>query len=827
MKRNEIRITLRRLLKERLYTLINVVGLALGMAAALLIFLYLIFETSYDRHHTDHDRIYRVGTDLTTAEGERMQLAINSVPLGPLMKSQLPEINDFLRVFPAGYFFRNIIYRYEDKQFFEDGVFAVDSTMFDFFTFRFIEGQPGQALNEPFSLVMTKGMAARYFGDESALGKTVQLEGAGSFSVTAVIEDVPINSHFQFTGLFSMATMPHLNHLIESGFMRGATWQMLETSHGARLVWTYLKTAEGFDPDEFRETTWPGFYQNHIASQARSTGIEQSLLIFQPMADIHLKSKLPYEMTSDTGAVTMMSPELIRIFFLIAVFLLVLAAINYTNIAISRFARRSKEVGVKKVMGASKGNLVRQFFIESIITTIVALLLALLLVELLLPQVNNLLNASVSVNVFSNPQLLLILLGVAVFVGLIAGGYPAVYLSSFTPLQALAHRFQPGRKTLTLKKGLIIVQFAISVFMIAATLVVNSQLRYINDKNLGFDREHIVVVELQDNASRQGAETLKNQFSQSAMIEKAAVSNYFPSILTMFNGLNVETQTGYTSYSANVVQVSPDFLDFMEMEMHEGRFFDRDYQSDYVEAVVVNQAAVRYFGWDNALGKEITSGFVWPDGTTSENRKVIGVVRDFHYTTLVKPIEPMVFYPMQQAGNYLLAKVRGERFSEGIQTLEETWATFAPNQPLEYHVLDQVIAGMYESQKVLGIFFAAFAWLCIVIAFLGLYGLSAFSAEQRTREIGIRKVLGARFADVLRMLGREFIWLILIAMAIASSLAWVLMNRWLSGFAYHIDLSIWPLLVAGLIATGIALLAVGVHAWKASRLNATESLKYE
>ena len=826
MNKHEIRISLRRLLKERLYTLINVGGLALGMAAALLIFLYLLFETSYDRHNIHHERIYRVGTDLTV-EGERMQLAINSVPLGPLMKSQLPEITEFLRIFPVGYFFRNIIYRYEDKHFFEDGVFGADSTMFDFFTFRFLEGQPGHALNEPFSIVMTESMAMRYFDDEPALGKMVQLDGAGSFRVTAVIEDTPINSHFQFSGLISMASMPHLNHLIEAGFMRGATWQMLEMSHGARIVWTYLKTADGFDPDAFLQDIWPGFYQDHIHGQPGYGGIDESLLIFQPMADIHLKSKLPYEMTSETGAVTMMSPELIRIFIMIALFLLVLAAINYTNIAISRFSRRSKEVGVKKVMGASRGTLVRQFFAESVITTIVALLLALLLVEFLLPHVNNLMQVSLTANVFSNPQLLLVLLGIAVLTGIIAGGYPAIYLSSFSPIQALAHRFQPGRKTLTLKKGLIVLQFAISVFMIAATLVVNSQLRYVNNKDLGFDREHVVIVELQDNASRQGAEVLKNKLGGSPLIERAAVSNYFPSILTMFNGLYVETQTGHVSYSANVVQVNPDFLDFMEMEVVGGRWFDWNYQTDFAEAVVINEAAARYFGLENPLGREITSGFVWPDGTSSENRKIIGVVRDFHYASLVKPIEPMVFYPLRNEGNYLLAKIRGDRFSEGIRTLEESWAEFAPNQPLEYNVLDQVIAGMYESQRVLGVFFAAFAWLCIVIAFLGLYGLSAFSAEQRTREIGIRKVLGASFTDVLAILGREFIWLILTAMAIAASLAWVLMNRWLSGFAYHVDMTVWPLILAGLAATVVALLAVSVHAWKASKMNATESLKYE
>lgn len=825
MNKSEIRISLRRLVKERLYTVINVGGLAIGMAAALLIFLYLMFETSYDRHNRDHEHIYRIGTDLTIS-GERMMLAINSVPIGPLMVNQLPEITASLRVFPANYFFRNIIYRYGDKHFFEDGVFAVDSGMFDFFTCRFLHGRPEDALTEPFSIVMTESMAGRYFDDEPPVGKIIQLEGAGSFKVTAVIEDPPLNSHFQYTGLFSMSTMPHLDHLLEAGFMQGATWPALESSHGSRVVWVYVKTIDGFDPEFFSEHVWPAFYQDHIALHAGS-GIDNSQLVFQPMADIHLHSKLPYEMSSGTGAVDIMSPELIRVFFLVAVFLLVLAAINYTNISISRFSRRSKEVGVKKVLGASRSRVAMQFFAESVIMTLAALFMSLLLVELVLPYVNDLLYVGLSVNVFSDPSLLLLLIATAIFAGLFAGVYPALYLSSQTPIQALAQRSKSGRKTLTLKKGLIILQFAISVFMVAATLVVNAQLRYIQTRNLGYDKDHVVIVELQDDSSRSRVDVIRNSLVQSPYIQKVAVSNFFPSILTMFNGLNIESETGFVNYSANVAQVHPDYLDFMGMEMVEGRFFRWDDQADYHQAVVINETAKRFFGWEEAIGKEITSGFIWPDGTLSEGRKVIGVLRDFHYASLVKPIEPMVWYPLRNTGSYLHVRINAGQFQEGLHAIEEIWDAFSPNNPFVYHILDQVIASMYESQRVLGVFFAAFAWICIIIAFLGLYGLSAYAVEQRTREIGIRKVLGARFADVMRILGYEFFWLILIASLVASSLAWIFMRRWLAGFAYHVELGLTPMIAASAASFVIAALAVGYHAWKATRMKTTESIKYE
>lgn len=811
------------MVKERLYTIINIGGLALGMAAALLIFLYLLFELSFDRYHKDHQQIYRVATDLTIS-GERNLIALNSVPMGPLLVSQLPEFTSYLRVFPGNFFFRNLVYRYADKSFSENSVFVVDSTFFDFFTCNFIHGSPDAALTNPFSLVMTRSMAERYFGDEPPLGKLVQVEGAGSFKVTAVIDDQPLKSHFQFAGLFSMSTMPHLNEALEAGFAKGATWKILERSFGSRIVWVYVKTSPGFDPDEFLQNRYYDFYQAHIGSLSETF---DSKLLFQPMAEIHLKSKLAYEMISETGIVTLMSPELIGIFFIIAIFLLLLASINYTNIAISRFNRRSKEVGVKKVLGAQKSTLIMQFFLESVLITLVSLSLALLLVELATPFVNNLLNVKLGLNVSESPLLILIMLGVALFVGLIAGGYPAFYFSSFSPLKVLGYRFQAGKNTLTIKKSLIIIQFVVSVFMIIATMIVNRQLNFINNKELGYDPEKVIIIELKDHESKAAAEVLKERLLQSPHVENVAVTNYYPAILTYFNSLEVETIDAPLLISTNIVQATPDFQRFMKMEMAEGRFFSWGYQTDYEDAVVINEAAKRIFGWEEALGKKIHSSFVWADGTSCKDRRVIGVVKDFHYASLNKAIEPLVFYPMQNAGNYLAVRLADARPDEGVSVIQKAWLDFRPNYPLEKYFLEQVLASMYDSQRVLGIFFGAFAWLCIIIAFLGLYGLSAYSIEQRTREIGIRRVLGADFLSILRILGREFFWLIITAIVIAGFAAYFLMGRWLAGFAYHTKLSAWPFVFASVAAFFVAFLAIVFHAWRASRQNPAISLKYE
>lgn len=820
----DFKISLRRLIREKQYSIINIAGLATSMAGALLIILYLQFELSYDRYHPDHQNIYRLAVE-SEAGGEKTQMAVNALPLAPLMESYFSEFTNFTRIFPVNFFFRNVVYRYEDKNFFEGGVFAADSTFFDLFHFDFVHGQASNALTEPFSIVMTRSMAEKYFGDINPVGETILVEGAGGFQVTAVIEDPPNNSHLQFDGMLSITTLQHLTELLESAFGRGARWEMFEQAMLSRISWVYVKTVEGFDPETFLQEQWGSFYRDHLQELEASVNM-RSRLIFQPIHSIHLESKMMYEMTSETGATTMMSPEMVRIFFLIALFLLTISSINYTNLAISRFSKRSKEVGVRKVMGASKSQLVKQFMTESVLTTLAALLIALLLVEIVLPTVNNLLGVAISANVFANPQVLLILFGMAVFVGLVAGVYPSVYFTSFSPIKVLAHGHTPGKATLSLKKALIVLQFVISIFMVTATLVVNSQLRFINNKNLGYDHDHVMIIEMQDTQNINRAESLMNMLQQNPSIVDAAVSNYYPSIYTVQNSLEIDTDDGHERFNLNYVQVSADFIGFMDMELLKGRFFDWENRTDIGEAVIINEAAWRQIGWEDPIGKTIYANYEMVEESVS-GRRVIGVMKDFHYASLNKPIEPLMMFPMENRGSFLLAKLPGNDIPAGIAAVESAWREFAPNNPLVYFFLDQTIAGLYESQRVLSKFFGAFALLCIIIAFMGVYGLSAYAAEQRTREISIRKVLGATLKNVLVMLHKEFSWLLIIAFVLASVPAYYLLGLWLDGFAYRISLPMWPFVVAGLVAFMVTLLAVGYHAWQSMRRNTAETLQYE
>lgn len=822
--KTDIKIGFRRLMREKQYSVINVAGLAVSMAGALLIILFLQFELSYDRYHDDHHNKYRLATVNTTG-GDEVGMAVNSFPIAPLLSSQYPEIKNFTRIFPLSFFFRNMVYRHGDRSFHESGVFAADSTFFDFFHFEFLYGSPRNALHEPFSLVMTKSMAERYFGKADPIGETVLVEGLGGVQVTAVVEDPPVNSHVQFEGLLSMSTLPNMTPLFESAFGPGASWALFENNVVSRVCWVYVHAVEGFDPDAFMNTHWEDFYQEHLA-EIETMVQASSRIKFQPLHTIHLQSKLEYEMTSETGAVTMMSPEMVGIFSIIALFLLLVASINYTNLAISRFSKRSKEVGVRKVMGAGKPQLIKQFMAESVLTTIAALIIAMVLVELMLPPVNSLLGAAITTSVVSNPTIVFVLLGMAVFVGLVAGVYPAVYFSSFTPAKVLTQRFTPGRGTMSLKKILIVVQFVISIFMVASTLVINSQLRYINNKDLGYDYDHVMIVEMQDDVNVNRAGILKNMLLQEPVITDATVSNYYPSLYTIQNSLDVETTDGYQMFSLNYAQVSPDFKDFMGMELVAGRFFDWDLRSDPGEAIVVNEAAVRQFGWDDPIGKSIQANYLLSE-YSGYDRRVVGVVKDFHYTSLTKPIEPLLIFPMEDRGNFLLVKIPGSDISVALSTVERVWSLFAPNNPLVYYFLDQTIAGLYQSQQVLSTFFGAFALLCIIISFMGVYGLSAYSAEQRTREIGIRKVLGANIKDVIFMLNREFLWLLIMAFAVAASLAWYFMGQWLDGFAHSTRLTIWPFVFSVLVAFLITISAVGFHAWRSMRRNPAETLQYE
>lgn len=818
--KREISLLSRRLLREKRFTIINTAGLSIGIASALMILLFLSFETSYDRYHPDHETTYRIATDLTIS-GENSKIALNSLPIGALLTKHVEGIDSYLRVFAANFFFRDLVYRYNDIEFTEDGVFAVDSTFFDFFSTQFIHGLPAGALSKPYSIVLTETMSERYFGNANPLGEDIHLEGAGDFTVTAVVEDNPNNTHMRYSGLISMATMPYLDHFLQQAITTDVTWEGLMQSPGSRFVWVYVKTSQDFDVSHFQENIWLDFYREHIGD---ISGFDNLELIFQPLADIHLKSKLEYEMTP-TGAVTMMSPENIIVFSTIAIFILILASINYANFSISRFNQRGKELGIMRIMGASKSDIIRQLFLESFLFAIISLFIALLIVELFAPLVNHYLGIRFSFNIFSNPEILLIITGVSLFTGLLSGLYPAIYYSRFSPLKILIYRYRPGR--LFIKELLIVVQFTISIFMVIATLIVIQQLRFINHKDLGFDRDHLVVIELRDSVSRKNVTQLKENLLESGLVSETLITNYYPTEIQIVLSMMLKTEREEQLITSNIAQVSPDFLSFMGMEMSDGRFFRSDDTKDKSGAVVINETAVKEFGLENPLGKVISDNYSFPDGTNLLDRTIIGVIKDFHFQALTVPIAPMAIYPLKDEGNFLILRMKKHWQQQDKEIIKDYWMNFNPDYPLVMYSLDDRIDSLYNSQRVLSLFFAIFAVICLLIAFLGIFGLTAFTVEHKTKEIGVRKVLGGDFYNILSLLGRQFSFLILIACLISSAASWFFMNHWLDNFAYHTPLPLWTIIAGCLVGFVTAFIAIFFQGIRASSLNPTDALRYE
>ena len=819
-----LRISFRRLLKERFYTLINITGLAVSMASALLIFLYLQFETGYDTYHPEHENIYRMAT-YTSISGQETEIALNSLGIGPLLVESHTDFKSFTRLFPVGYFFREITYRYEDKSFKENNVFAADSTFFDFFAFDFIEGSPENALIKPFSYVMTQTMAERYFGDEPALGKLIHLEGAGTFEVSAVISDPPLNSHIQFDGLFSMTTMYQMDDLLARGFQPGITWRMMESFHGSRMLWVYVKTKEGFNPDEFVANQWYPLHEKLIGELNENYDTQP---IFQPIRDIHLKSKLGYEMTDTAGTVTLLSPEIVRIFYGVAFLLLVVACINYTNISISQFHKRGKEAGIKKVIGAGKKDLILQYISEALFIAFIAFIFALLIVEIILPGVNHLLQSGLSIGFKQHPILLLALLASALTAGILSGIYPAMYFAAFPPIKIMTINQHRGQKSLGLKKVLLTAQFVISIFMVIATLVAHSQMSYINNKDLGFNPDNVAIIEVNHPAARSGIQSFANQLESFPEVESTALSNYYPTMLSINNSAGVTNDYGeMLSVSCNIIQVRPEYANFMEMELAAGRFFHNERGSDFYEGIIINETAQKAFGWKDAIGKEVNMFYHWPDGTPTGTRRVIGVVKDFYFTSLTRPIEPMLIYPMNPEANFLHIRFTEGQMKTGIEKAGQVWLQYQEREPLQMHILNDIIREMYQSQRVLSIFFTAFSIVCIIIAFMGLFGLSAYNVEQKTRQIAIRKIMGASPFQILSILTKDFSIIILVAGILASVLGWYAMNEWLSTFVYHTQLTIAPFIVGVASALIVAAAAIISHAIRAIKMNESMAIKYE
>jgi len=797
-------------MRNKLYTAINIIGLSIGLATFIFIFLFIRDEMTYDKHHEKQDRIYRLESDFTIS-GTHDRFAIVPMPMGPAFKIEFPEVENFVRLMDVG----DALIKYEDKEYYEDNFYICDSTIFDVFTHKFVFGTPDKALTEPNTIVLTKSIAEKYFGDENPLGKVMTTGDGDVFKVTAVIEDVPANSHLKFDALFSTATLAEEAGVEEfNSFEPVRFWNL--------GVFTYVLLHKNSSIESIYERFQP-FYDKYMKPIGDQFNASFELLT-TPLADTHFSAGLSAELPTGNMAY-------IYIFSAVALFILLIAAINYMNMATARSVKRAREVGIRKVVGAHRAQLVRQFLSESVLLTIVALVIALIMVFVLLHDFNMLSGKDLVLNIFSQPVIIIVILLVTIVVGIISGSYPAFYLSAFRPIVVLRGRLSgSGRKGGLLRKILVVFQFFIAIVMIIATMVVSGQLNFLRNKNLGFQKENLVVLQLQDSAFRSKADSFKEELLQNPSITGVTKSTGVPGNIQWIQVVLVEKESGMEDNTMILALTDYEFLDVMDMELVEGRNFDRDMGTDAREAVLINEAGVKSLGWtENPIGKKIHWGF---DLEKKGGRmlKVIGVVKDFHFRSLHNPIEPIILFIGEDSPflGLLSIRITGENVRETLDFIGEKWNEFGAKRPFDYTFLGESMDEMYQAEDKLARIFRIATILTIFVALLGLLGLSSFVTEQRYKEIGIRKILGASVGNVVGLLIREFVLLIIIAFIIAIPVAWWRLDVWIdSTFIYRDNINWIIFVLAGIIALIVGLLTMSFYVLRAASSNPVDAIKYE
>ena len=806
MFKNYLKIALRTLLRGKTYTALNVLGLAIGLTCFGLITAWVMYELSYDRFHTKHERIYRIAGNVKT-DAETFDQAVTAPPMAEALKQDYPEVENAVRLD-----MNDCIVRYGEKQFLEEGVLFTDQSFFEMFDYRLSSGDMNTALREPYSLVLTASLAQKYFGKENPVGKIMSLylydpSGNGApYKITGVMPDPPRNAHFTFNMLGSFNTFETYNPEA-----RTSEWRYFWNG-----FFTYVLLKAGADPKAF-EQKLPDYAERYLGEKMRAMKMFYTFSL-QPLADIHLHSRLRYEIQATSSMST------VYIFATVGVFILLIACINYMNLTTARSLGRAKEVGVKKVLGAVKPQLIRQFLVESTLVAAIALALSFIFMELLQPFFFDLTGKQIE-PLFSN-ELLAFLLGTTVLVGLLSGLYPAFFISMFRPAQVLKGSFKSSGAGIALRKGLVVVQFAIAIILLVGIGVVKSQMDFMRGKDLGFNKEELLVLDVNGFAEvRNGVQPFRDELMSQPSIKGVAVSRGL--IVGGLGNSHVETVDGSgKSVSTSIYQhqVGYDYLEVYGMKLVAGRNFSAQAPGDTVGSVyIVNEAAIRVLGWgdpNQALGKPFRSG--------SRNGTIVGVVRDFHFTTLQERIEPVAL-SLTRPNQFSRISVRlnTTELAATITFVEQAWRKHFPNALLQYSFLDERLERQYQAEKLFGKIFTVFVVLSLAIAGLGLFGLAAYAAEQRTKEIGIRKVLGASVASVIGLLSKDFVKLVLLANLMAWPIGWYAMNEWLQNFAYRINIGWWIFALAGGLALLIALLTISMQAVKAALANPVEALRYE
>jgi len=801
MFRNYLKTAFRNLSRQKVYTMINIAGLAIGLATCLMIMLYVSYELSFDRFFNGHDNIHRIAIKANVS-GDELNVAVTSNPMGENLMLDYPDVVSFTRIMPNS---QAVFFSIDEKSFYNEGLYYVDSSFLDIFSYNMIMGDRATALTEPYCIVLSQTLALNYYPDEDPIGKIIILNDHINLKITGVIKDPPKNSHLDFNCLVSYTTL-----LEEMGIERFTDW-------GSLSIFTYLKLAENSTPDSL-ESKFPEFIERHMEDVTESGSI-----IFDPylqkVSSIHLHSNLMAEISpnSDIGY--------IYTFAAIAFFALLIACINFMNLATARSARRAREVGMRKVCGAQRRQIITQFLGESILLALLAMILALILVELALPVFNNLTGLELGFDHIFSTWMIIGLILLLFIVGFLAGSYPAFYMSGFKPISVIKGNFtKSGRSKPYLRNILVIFQFSISIVLIICTGIVYMQMEFLQNKRLGFDKENIVVVPLRTERLYEKINVFDNEITNLANVKNVTFSSGVPGRSLSGSGFVPEGGDEDAPWIIYNMRVDFGFVETMGMDLIYGRDFDPAMATD-TSCVIINETLMKRLEWEDPLGKSILSFGL----DTVIPHKILGVIEDFNFKSLHEVVEPAMILLDTDYPNFMIIRLHAGDPSKALDEIEQKWDELESNFIFDYFLLDSQFDDLYRSELAMGRLFMYFAIIAIFIACLGLLGLASYTAEQRTKEIGIRKVMGSTVGNIVFRLSIEFTRWVLLANIIAWPVAWFVMDLWLENFAYAINWQefFWILPLASIMSFIIALLTVSSQALRAATTDPVKALKYE
>ncbi|MFW5644507.1 MAG: FtsX-like permease family protein [Bacteroidota bacterium] len=799
MLKNFIIISFRNLTRQKGFSLINLLGLTMGLTVSFLILIYIFNELSYDKFHADSDRIYRIA--IKGNLGDRpLNVAVTPGALAHNLANDMPEVEEYTLFEHLG---SDQLFRNEDKKYYENHLIYADRNFFTVFSFNFLFGDPLTALNEPYTIILKESISQKFFGTSNSVGKSLTLNNEKDYLITGVIEDPPTETHLPVNFIASFKT-----RIRENGNDMLNNW-------GAMMYYSYIKLKEGVDSEKFQTKI-----RNYLVEKLDEENDEERFSlspVLQPVTSIHLESRLIGELKPNSDR------SYIYILSLIAISILFIAGINFMNLATARSASRAMEVSIRKILGSDRKKLIFQFLGESIFLSLLAFIFSLALIEILLPVLNNITHKNVEFNSYFNSFLLPGFLGISILIGFFSGSYPAFYLSSFNPVKVLQSKLRSGSSNKKLRNILVFVQFMISAGLITCTFIIFSQLKYIREKKLGFNKENSIAIFLRNEEIKTNAKSLKDEFSKLAAVESSSLASSIPGM--SLNGTSYFPD-GYDEEAWLIYEfdVDEDFIEnTFKMELLAGRNFSPEFPTDS-SAVIINETLKKNLQWDDAIGKTFTSNNEMND---EGSLHVIGVVKDFHFRSLHEMIEPTMIRFRHSVPNLLIVRLYPGNLQKNMQLLEKTWNSLNPELPFDYEFINESFNGLYNSEERLSYLFSYLSVFALFIASLGLLGLVSYTAEQRTKEIGIRRAFGATTLSISKMLSLEYLQLIFLASLLAWPVSYQFMDRWLQDFSYRISIPLWPFILSGLIILLISIIVINIQTLKTSLISPVRSLRYE